>query len=89
MSRRRKQRARSGPLSKAIRTHLDVAREHVSWASGIVDCCVYASDSGVLPKNGRPDFEHALEGAHALLEKAVGNLLDVLDDEMPSSGDEP
>lgn len=77
-----------GPLSKAIRKHLDVACEHVFWATGIVDCCVYATDSKLLPKNGRPNFEHALEGAHALLEKAAGNLMDVLDDEMPSDREE-
>jgi hypothetical protein len=89
MSRKRKRPARGAPLTKAIRKHLDVACEHVYWASGIVDCCVYATASKLLPKNDRPNFEHALEGAYALLQKAGGNLLDVLDDDMPSDGGEP
>ncbi len=83
MSPRSKRNARKDPLTKAIRKHLDVACEHVTWATGIVDCCVYATDSAFLPKKRRPDFAQALQGAHALLEKATGNLLDVLDDEMP------
>jgi hypothetical protein len=89
MSGKRKRRVPSAPLSKAIRKHLDVARDHVFWATGVVDCCVYATESKLLPRNGRPNFEHALEGAHALLERAAGNLMDVLDDELPSDGDEP
>jgi hypothetical protein len=89
MSPRRKRHARSRLLKKAVTKHLDVAREHVLWASGIVDCCVYATESLLVSKNGRPNFQHALEGAHALLETAAGNLIDVLDDEMPSDGDQP
>jgi hypothetical protein len=50
----------SAPLSKAIRKQLDVAREHAFWATGVVDCCVYATQSKPLPTNGRPNFEHAL-----------------------------
>jgi hypothetical protein len=43
-------RGRGGQLSKAIRRHLDVAREHVFWASGIVDCGAYATESKLLPR---------------------------------------
>jgi hypothetical protein len=59
---------------------IDSARDHVFWATGIVDCCVYALESKLLPKNGRPDVQSALEGAHVLLEKAASQLADVLDD---------
>jgi hypothetical protein len=89
MSPRRKRHALSRPLNRAVTKHLDVARERVLWASGIVDCCAYATESLLVSKNGRPNFQYALEGAHALLETAAGNLIDVLDDEMPSDGDQP
>jgi hypothetical protein len=56
MSARRKRPTRRGPLSRTIKTQLDVALEHVSWATGVVDCCVYATASKLLPRNGRPNL---------------------------------
>jgi hypothetical protein len=60
----------------------------VYWAIGVVDCCVYAIESKLLSQDGRPDIQAALQGAYKLLEKAGGNLTDVLDDEMPSDREE-
>lgn len=74
----------SRPDQKASMAQIDTARDHVFWATGIVDCCVYALESKLLPKNGRPDIQGALEGAHMLLEKAAGQLADVLDDKTRS-----
>jgi hypothetical protein len=86
MSRKRKRAARSAPLTKAIRKHLDVAREHVFWATvSWIAACMRPRPSWYRGTPG-PTFEHAIEGAYALLQKAGGNLLDVLDDDMPADG---
>ena len=82
-------KALSRPDAKTSLAQIDSARDHVFWATGIVDCCVYALESRLLPKNGRPDIQGALEGAHALLEKASGQIADVLDSERRSEGDKP
>lgn len=73
------------PDQKAPMAQIDTARDHVFWATGIVDCCVYALESKLLPKNGRPDIQSALEGAHMLLERAASQLEDVLDDKTRSA----
>lgn len=84
---RPKQRTSKKSRAKAVRKRLDLACEHVSWASGIVTCCAYAAAAGLAPAPERDDLEHALKGAHALLEQAGGALLDVLDDELDEGGE--
>ena len=89
MSTSRNEKVKTRPGGKSSMARIEGACEHVFWATGIVDCCVYALESRLLPKNGRPDIQGALEGAHALLAKASGKLADVLDGEKRSEGDEP
>jgi hypothetical protein len=69
-------------LAKAVQKRLELARDHVYWSSGIVACCAYAAAAGLYPQPNRQNIGHALEGAHALLERAGGAVIDVLDDEL-------
>jgi len=73
-------------LAKAVQKRLELARDHVYWSSGIVACCAYAAAAGLFPEPDRQDIGHALEGAHALIERAGGALIDVLDDELDEGG---
>jgi hypothetical protein len=43
-------------------------------ARGVVDCCIYASDSLTTSKDGWPNINSTLEGAHELLSEAAGEL---------------
>jgi hypothetical protein len=74
-------------LAKVVQKRLELARDHVYCASGIVACCAYAAAGGLYPEPDRQDFGHALEGAHALIERAGGALIDVLDDELDEGGE--
>jgi hypothetical protein len=73
-------------FAKAVQKRLELARDHVYWSSGIVACCAYAAGAGLYPEPDREDVRHALEGAHALIERAGGALIDVLDDELEEGG---
>ena len=85
MSSRKKRRTPAKARRASVLQHTETAREHVFWASGIVDCCVYATESLLAENNGRPNLQLALEGAHVLLQKAAGALTDV--DEPADGGD--
>jgi len=75
-SHRRKRAASDRARGKAIEKRLSLARNHVYWASGIVVCCAYAAAAGLYPQPDRQDI------GHALLERAGGAVIDVLDDEL-------
>lgn len=81
MSTRKPRPAPAERQRRAVSHHVDAARERVFWASGIVDCCVYASDSMVAKNNGRPNLQLALQAAYALLEDAGEELGEALDGE--------
>ena len=81
-STRTKRRSPGKGRNKEVLKRLELARDHVYWSSGIVACCAYAISARVFPEPGRDEIGHALEGAHALLKRAGGALIDVLDDEL-------
>jgi hypothetical protein len=74
-------------LAKAVRKRLELARDHVYWASGMVASCAYAAAPDLYPQPARQDIGHALEGVRALLEQAGSAVIDVLDDELDESGE--
>jgi hypothetical protein len=45
----------------------------------VVDCCKYASDSMLSPKNGRPNLVYALETVHELLGATASALDGMID----------
>jgi hypothetical protein len=78
---RRKPASEKAP-AKAVRKRLELARDHLYWAIGIVACSAYAAAAGLYPEPDRQNIGNALEGAQALLERAGGAVIDVLDDEL-------
>jgi hypothetical protein len=77
--RRRRKQLPSEPVA-SIADRLQAQREEIFKAMGILDCCKYASDSMLAPKNGRPDMASALDAAHGLLNVAAGELGELADE---------
>ena len=57
-----------------LATKIHAEREKLFLVLGIVDCCIYASDSMIEDKAGRPDLRSALEAAHRLINCTASKL---------------
>lgn|GEM_PF-2385110 len=82
----KKRRAKStqvGPVVPAqpIGERVQAQREELFKAMGIVDCCVYASDSKLTCARGRPDIAAALDAAYELLNSVAGTLGVLVDED--------
>jgi hypothetical protein len=68
-------------IAQSLAERIQAEREKLFGAAGIVDCCIYASDSMLAQKRGRPNLLSALEAAHGLIvgtASALGRFCDEL-----------
>ena len=61
-------------LEPPLAAKIHAEREKLFLVLGIVDCCIYASDSMIEEKAGRPDLRSALEAAHKLIDCTASKL---------------
>ena len=67
--------------AQSLAERIQAEREKLFGAAGIVDCCIYASDSMLARKRGRPNLLSALEAAHEVI-NCTASMLEEFCDEL-------
>jgi hypothetical protein len=71
---RRRRRTPTDDNAQSLAERIQAEREKLFGAAGIVDCCIYACDSKLAPKHGRPNLLAALEAVHEVIDCTASEL---------------